>query len=79
MTKTVKLLRKLFPGMLHLCRLRSLTALNGQGVLRILVLKIHDEKVEKRIGVRFGTWNVGSISGRETEVCKELRKRKMDV
>ena len=26
-----------------------------------------------------GTWNVGSISGRGTEVCEELRKRRMDV
>ena len=53
--------------------------LNGQGVLRIPGLKIHEEKVEKRIGVRFGSSNVGSICGRETEVCEELRKRKVDV
>ena len=26
-----------------------------------------------------GTWNIGSMSGRETEVCEELRKRRMDV
>ena len=44
-------------------------------MLRIPGLKIHKEKV----GARFGSWNVGSISGRRTEACKELRKRKMDV
>ena len=49
--------------------------LNGQGMLRISRLKIHREKVE----VRFGSWNIGSISGRGTEVCEELRKRKVDV
>ena len=53
--------------------------LNGQGVLRIPGLKIHEKKVGKRIGVRFGSWNVGSISGRGTEVCEELRKRKVDI
>ena len=35
----------------------------------------YDGKPDKRLGVRFGTWNVGSISGRGTEVCEELRKR----
>ena len=35
--------------------------------------------MEKQIGVGFGSWNVGSICGRGTEVCKELRKRKVDV
>ena len=29
--------------------------------------------------MRFGTWNVGSISGRGSEVCEELRKRGIDV
>ena len=29
--------------------------------------------------MRAGTWNVGSMSGRGTEVCEELRKRRMDV
>ena len=53
--------------------------LNGQGVLRIPGLKIHKEKVEKQIGVRFGNWNVGSICDRGTEVREELRKRKVDV
>ena len=46
-----------------------------QGVLRIPGLKIHKEKV----GVRFGSYYVGSISGRGTEVCEELRKQKVDV
>ena len=53
--------------------------LNGQGLLRIPGLKIYEKKVEKRIGVRFGSWNVGSISGRGTEVSEELRKRKVDA
>ena len=44
-----------------------------------LGLKLLKEKVAKRLGVRFGSWNVGSISGRGTEVCEELRKRKVDV
>ena len=30
-------------------------------------------------GIRFGTLNVGSLCGRKTEVCGELRKRKVDV
>ena len=30
-------------------------------------------------GKRFGTLNVGSLCGRKTEVCEELRKRKVDV
>ena len=29
--------------------------------------------------MRVGSWNVGSMSGRDTEVCEELRKRRMDV
>ena len=53
--------------------------LNGQGLLRIPGFKIHEKKVEKRIGIRLGSWNVGRISGRVTEVCEELRKRKVDV
>ena len=52
-----------------------LQPLNGQGVLRIPGLKIHKEKV----GVRFESWNVGSLSGRGTKVCEELKKRKVDV
>ena len=30
-------------------------------------------------GVRFESWNVGSICRTGTKVCEELRKRKMDV
>ena len=30
-------------------------------------------------GIRFGTLNVGSLCGRKTEVCEELRKRTVDV
>ena len=39
----------------------------------------NDEKPDERLGVRVGTWNVGSMSGRGTEMCEELRKRRMDV
>ena len=53
--------------------------LNWQGVLRISGLKLLKEKVAKRLGVRFGSWNVGSISSRGTEVREELRKRKVNV
>ena len=52
---------------------------NGLGVLRISGLKLLTEKVAKRLGVRFGSGNIGTISGRGTEVCEELRKRKVDV
>ena len=53
--------------------------LNWQGVLRISGLKLLKEKVANRLGVRFGSWNIESISGRETEVYEELRKRKVNV
>ena len=53
--------------------------LNGQGVLKIPGLKIRKQKVEKRIGVRFESWNVSSISGRGRKVREELIKRKVDV
>ena len=39
----------------------------------------NDGKLDERLRVRMETWNVGSMSGRGTEVCKELRKRRMDV
>ena len=47
--------------------------LNDQGVRRIsgFISECH--------GIRFGTLNVGSLCGRKTEVCEELRKRKVDV
>ena len=32
-----------------------------------------------RFGVRVGTWNLGSLSGNEGDVCEELRKRMIDV
>ena len=47
--------------------------LNGQGVRRISVFKSECH------GIRFGTLNVGSLCGRKTEVCEELRKRRVDV
>ena len=30
-------------------------------------------------GIRIDTLNMGSLCGRKTEVCEELRKRKIDV
>ena len=48
-------------------------------MLRISRLKLLTEKIAKRLGVRFGSCNVKSISGRGTEVWEELRKRKIDV
>ena len=39
----------------------------------------NDGKPDQRFGVRMGTWNIGSMSGRGTEVCEEQRKRRMDV
>ena len=47
--------------------------LNGQGVRRISRFKSECH------GIRFGTLNVGSLRGRKTEVCEELRKRKVDM
>ena len=38
----------------------------------------NDEKPDERLGVRVGTWNVGSMNGRGTEVCKELRIKEED-
>ena len=31
----------------------------------------NDGKPDERFGVRVGTWNIGSMSGRGTEVCEE--------
>ena len=39
----------------------------------------NDWKPDEQFGVRMGTWNIGSKSGRGTEVCGELRKRRMDM
>ena len=39
----------------------------------------NDGKTDERLGVRVGTWNLWSMSGRGTEVYEELRKRRMDV
>ena len=52
---------------------------NGQRVLRIPGLKIHEKKVEKRFRIRFGSWDVGRISGRTKEECEEMRKLKVEV
>ena len=47
--------------------------LNGQGVQRTSQFK------PERNGIRFGTLNVASLCGRKTEMCEELRKRRVDV
>ena len=47
--------------------------LNGQGVRKISGFKSECH------GIRFGTLNVESLCGRKTEVCEELRKRRVDV
>ena len=39
----------------------------------------NDGKPNEQLGVRVGTWNVESMRGRGTEVCEELRKRRIDV
>ena len=47
--------------------------LNGQGVRRISGFK------SKSRGIRFVMLNMGSFCGRKTDVCEELRKRRVDV
>ena len=47
--------------------------LNEQGVRRISEFK------SEYYGIRFDTLNVGSLCGRKTEVCEELRKRRVEV
>ena len=47
--------------------------LHGHGVRRISGFKSECHEI------RFGTLNVGSLCGRKTEVCEELRKRRVDV
>ena len=37
------------------------------------------ESKSEGYGIIFGTLNVGSLCGRKTVVCKELRKEKFDV
>ena len=39
----------------------------------------HHGKPDIELGVRFGTSNVGSLNGRGTVVCQELRKSGIDV
>ena len=45
--------------------------LNGHGVRRISGLQ--------KFEVRLESWNVGSFCERDTEVCKQLRKREVDL
>ena len=46
---------------------------NGQGVRRISGFKPECH------GIKFGKLNVGRLCGRKTEVCEELRKKRVDV
>ena len=39
----------------------------------------YDGRPDERFGMLFGTWNLDNLSGREGEVCEELRKRMIDV
>ena len=39
----------------------------------------YDGRPDECHGVRGGTWNVGSLSGKGGEICEELRKRMIDV
>ena len=46
--------------------------LNGQGVQRISGYKFKFKNNKKtQIGIRLGTWNVGSLCSRGTEVAEE--------
>ena len=53
--------------------------LNGQGMLRIPGLKIHKEKVEKRIGVRFGKLECWQYIWQRNEGVQRTEKRQVDV
>ena len=39
----------------------------------------YDRRPYEGLGVRVGTWNLGSLSGKGGEVCEELRKGMIDV
>ena len=39
----------------------------------------YDGRPDGRFGVWVGTCNIGCLSGKEGEVCEELRKRMIDV
>ena len=39
----------------------------------------NDGRPDLRFGLRVGTWNLGSLSGKGGEVCDEMRKRMIDV
>ena len=39
----------------------------------------NDRRPDERNGVRVGTWNLGSLSGKGGEVWEELRKRMINV
>ena len=51
--------------------------LSGKGVRRITGKNNCNQRQEGE--VRCGSWNVGSLRCRGTEVCEELRKRKVDI
>ena len=39
----------------------------------------YDGRPDERLGVRVGTWNLGSLSRNGREACEELRKRMIDM
>ena len=41
--------------------------------------KFKIKKTYNHIVIRLGTWNVGSLYGKEIKVVEELRKRKADI
>ena len=52
--------------------------LNGQGMQRISRYNFKNKK-NTQIGIRYETWNFGSLCGRGTEVTEELRQRKLNI
>ena len=64
------------PGMTRTPRSRQ--SLNGQGVHKIPE-KFRSKKSNIGLNVRVGSWNLGSIGGREVKVCEQLRRRKVDM
>ena len=39
----------------------------------------YDGRPDEHFAVRIGMWNLGKLSGKGGEVCKEMRKRIIDV
>ena len=47
----------------------------GKGLQKISGYKFKDIQIR----IRPGTWNIGSLRGRRTEVVEKWKKRKMDI